>query len=492
MEAERARMQALAAAEAQAEADAAARAAAEADQQGTENGASSSDAAARWLLPELDVAAARVNQLLDTGLADRRAWTNLVELCTVAPKRLAGSPGFERAVEWGEAAMRDAGLVNIRREPVMVPRWVRGEVETCSARSVDGTPIDLAVVALGGSIGTAPGGLSAEIVEVDGLAGVEAAGERLRGKIAYLSQPMDPTVRTSGAAYGKAVPQRIRGAIEAAKFGAVGVLVRSMSTARDDLPHTGAMRYADGVTKIPAAALGVLSAERLSAAVAAGPVRVNLELDCETLPDIEQWNVVGELPGSDLVGEIMVVGGHLDAWGTGVGAHDDGAGVAQSVEAARLLKAIGFQPRRTIRVVLFANEENGLAGGRGYAERHGAAEKHVLAMETDSGAFGPRGIGASFSAAALERFRPYGQPLEVIGAERLYARGGGADIGPLAQHGALMSSLRVNDERYFDYHHAASDTLDNVNPREIELGAVVMAYWLSLFANCSEEALGID
>ncbi len=443
-----------------------------------------------WSIPDQETLRARATQLIDLGLEDRQAWELLVELCTQAPKRLAGSPGFEKAVDWGFDAMMRIGLQNVRREAVMVPRWVRGDVEQLSFRFADGSEDEVPVTALGGSIATGPAGISAEVVECYGLEALAEAGEKVRGKIVFLSKPMRATARTTGRAYGEAVGQRIRGAKEAAKYGAVGVIVRSMSTAKDDLPHTGAMGYEDGVEKIPAAAIGVLSSERLSAELKKGRVEATLNLECETLPDIEQWNVVGEIPGTDLKDEIIVVGGHLDAWGTGVGAHDDGAGCAQSLECAALLLRAGIKPRRTVRIVLFANEENGLAGGNGYAEAHAETEKHFLAMETDSGAFGPRGIGLSRPADVVDRLKDLGAPLGQVGAERLFRGGGGADIGPLAPSGCYMSSLRVNDERYFDVHHSANDTLEFVNPREIELGAVVMAYWISIFANI--DAAGLE
>lgn len=440
-------------------------------------------------IPDDDVLRARGNGLLDRGLESGRAWEYLTELCTQAPKRLAGSPGFERAVDWGFDAMIEAGLQNVRREPVMVPRWVRGDVERCVAQASDGSQLDLAVTALGGTIETGPGGITAEVVEVNGLEALAEAGDSLRGKIAFLNKPMRATARTTGSAYSEAVGQRVNGAKEAVKYGAVAVLVRSMSTKQDDHPHTGAMRYDEGGGKIPAAALGLISADKLSQALQAGTVRVTLEIEAQTLPDVEQWNVIGEIPGRDLAEELIVVGGHLDAWGTGVGAHDDGAGVVQSIEAARLLLKEGHRPRRTIRVVLFANEENGLAGGEGYAKRHGPGGKHFLAMETDSGAFGPRGIGLSRPRDVIDRLQGLGFPLASVGAERLFGGGGGADIGPLRDYGCYLSSLKVNDERYFDVHHSAIDTLDNVNPRELQLGAVTMAYWLSIFADCEVEAL---
>ena len=431
----------------------------------------------------------RGNWLLDRGLSSGRAWQYLTELCTVAPKRLSGSAGYEKAADWAFDTMIQAGLENVRLEPVMVPRWVRGEVERCVAEAADGSRIDLAVTALGGTIGTGPGGITAEVVEVDGLEGLADIGDALSGKIAFFNRPMRATARTTGAAYGEAVGQRTRGAREAVKHGAVGVLVRSMSTKLDDYPHTGAMGYDEDGDKIPAAALGLISADKLSAALKQGTVRVTLELEAETLPDVEQWNVIGEIPGGDLRDELVVVGGHLDAWETGVGAHDDGAGCVQSVEAARLLIEHGFRPRRTIRVVLFANEENGLAGARGYAAKHGEGGAHFVAMESDSGGLGPRGIGLARPRDVIDRLQPLGFPLSSVGAERLFAGGGGADIGPLRDYGCFVSSLKVNDERYFDYHHSALDRLDNVNPRELQLGAVTMAYWLSIFANCEQAAL---
>ncbi|MCH2100668.1 MAG: M20/M25/M40 family metallo-hydrolase [Planctomycetes bacterium] len=441
-------------------------------------------------IPGDEVLRDRGNALLDRGLSAGKAWHYLKELCTLAPKRLSGSPGYEKAADWAFDAMIAAGLENVRRESVMVPRWVRGEIERCVAEASDGSKIDLAVTALGGTIGTGPVGITAEVIEVDGLEGLQKVKNEISGRVVFYNRPMRATARTTGAAYGEAVGQRVNGAREAVKYGAVAVLVRSMSTKLDDYPHTGAMRYGEeGSDKIPAAALGLISADRLSAALKQGTVRITLELEAETLPDVEQWNVIGEVPGSDLRDEIVLVGGHLDAWEVGSGAHDDGAGCAQSVEAARLLIEHGFRPRRTLRVVLFANEENGLAGANGYADRHGEGGAHFVAMESDSGGLGPRGIGLARPRDVVDRLQPLGFPLGAVGAERLFAGGGGADIGPLLPYGCFVSSLKVNDERYFDYHHSALDQLENVNPRELQLGAVVMAYWLAIFADCERDAL---
>ncbi|MBC8327788.1 MAG: M20/M25/M40 family metallo-hydrolase [Planctomycetes bacterium] len=450
--------------------------------------------AAELGLPEIADAQALADALLDAGLRDHHAYAMLSKLCETAPHRLAGSQGYNAAILWGERAMRDAGLANVRREGVMAKHWVRGapEVVTMNSGLLGAQP--LAAAALGGSVGTPPGGITAQVVEVQGIGDLlarAAKGESFAGKIVFFNEAMDPTARSTFQAYGKAVQQRSRGAIEASKLGGVAALVRSMSTKWDDQPHTGAMRSLNDVEQIPALALGILSAEALSAGLRADTVEsVTIEAHCQTLPDKRSWNVIGEIVGSQFPDEVLVVGGHLDSWDKGQGAHDDGGGCAASIEAARLLVECGVKPKRTIRVVLFANEENGLAGGRGYAEAHGAKDKHLLAIESDGGSFAPRGIALSLSQAAVDRLRPLGMPLAAVGAERVLLGGGGADIGPLQAHGCKMGSLRVEDSRYFDVHHSDNDTLDQVSPRELELGAVVMAYWLALLANADPAALG--
>ncbi|MEO6598217.1 MAG: M20/M25/M40 family metallo-hydrolase, partial [Planctomycetota bacterium] len=332
----------------------------------------------------------RCTQLAERALADNRAIEILKGLVAAAPKRLSGSPGYDAAVSWGLATMRDIGLDNVRAEPCMVPCWVRGEER---AEVVGKGAMPLRVTALGGSIPTAPGGIEAEIVEVRSFEQLQSLGEAARGKIVFFNRPMPRALRRTGMAYGEAVPQRSNGAIEAGKVGAIGAIVRSMTTTIDGYPHTGAMNYDDAVTKVPAAAVATADAEALSALVKSGPVRVHLVLGCETKPDVAGANVVGELRGSTRPDEIVLIGGHLDAWDLGRGAHDDGAGVAHVLEALRLLKACGIQPKRTIRAVLFANEENGLRGALAYAESHkGELSKHTAAIETDSGGFTPQGF----------------------------------------------------------------------------------------------------
>ncbi len=428
--------------------------------------------------------------LLDTGLADHRAYATLRDLCERAPHRLAGSKGYSEAVVWAEETMKAAGLSNVRREGVLAEHWVRGEPEVVTMNSGLLGDQPLAAAALGRSIGTPPGGITAPVVEVDGVEDLQeraARGESFEGKIVFFNEPMDPTVRSTFRAYGRAVKQRSVGAIEAARVGGVAALVRSMSTKWDDAPHTGALRYEEGLPQVPGLALGILSAESLSAGLKAGTVEsVTIVANCKQLPPKRSYNVVGEIVGSERPEEVLVVGGHLDSWDKGQGAHDDGGGCAASIEALRLLLEVGWQPKRTVRAVMFANEENGLGGGRGYAKQHGPTERHLIAIESDGGSFYPRGIALNLDPKALKRLRPLGMALSAVGAERVMQGGGGADIGPLREHGCKMGALRVEDSRYFDLHHSDNDTIDQVSPREIEMGAVVMAFWLGVLANADE------
>ena len=404
-------------------------------------------------------------------------------LLRAAPKRLAGSTGSDAAVQWGLATMRSLGLENVRAEPCMVPHWVRGEER---AEIVGGPTQPLRVTALGGSIGTAPAGIEAEVVEVRSFEQLHALGETARGKIVFFNRPMPRALRRVGESYGQAVPQRSNGAIEAGKVGALAAIVRSVTTAIDGNPHTGAMRYDEAVTKVPAAAIATADAELLAAALQRGPVRVKLALGCTTQPDVPGANVVGELRGSTTPERIVVVGGHLDAWDLGDGAHDDGAGCIHALEAVRLLAACGIRPRCTIRVVLFANEENGLRGARAYAEAHrGEIAQHAAALESDSGGFLPQGLTTSLRDAAAAAMQQRLRPLQDVGAGTFLtgAGGCGADIGPLHELGVPCFGLLVDSHRYFDHHHTAIDTLAVVNERELALGAAVVAYALSVLAD---------
>jgi carboxypeptidase Q len=429
-----------------------------------------------------------VERIVSEGLRSPQAFAMLERLVAAAPKRLSGSPGLDAALEWGRAEMERAGLENVRLERCEVPHWERGAVEELVLLDDAGAVVErFAVAALGGSVATPPEGLEAEVVEVRDRAELETLGERARGKLLFLNQPMDATARDTFEAYGRAVWQRSIGAVEAARRGGVGAIVRSMTTRLDDLPHTGAMRYEDGVPQVPAVAISTIGASKLSERLARGPLRLRLRLECRTLADAPSANVVGELVGRELPDEVLLVGGHIDAWDLGVGAHDDGAGCAQSIEAARLIAASGLRPRRTIRVVLFTNEENGLAGARAYRAAHEAElERHVLALESDRGGFVPRGFTTDANPTALSILRSLAEPLASIGADTVKPGGGGADIGVLASAGVPLVGLLPDSQRYFDVHHCERDTLEQVSPRELELGAAAMAALLWQVAERAE------
>ncbi len=429
-----------------------------------------------------------VEAIVRTALSSGQAYDMLARLVAAAPKRLAGSPGDPLAISWAEDEMERSGLANVRLEPVRVPRWERGEVERLAWVAEGSSELLLSVTALGGSVGTPPEGLEAEVVEVRSRQELEALGERARGRFVFFNQPMDPTLPDPFQAYGRAAWQRMRGAAEAARRGGVGAIVRSLTTRLDDHPHTGAMRYEEGLPPVPAVAISTRAAEELSRRLASGaPGRLRLWLSCRTLEEASSANVVGELVGREAPEEILLVGGHLDAWETGVGAHDDGAGCVQSIEAARLLLACGLQPRRTIRVVLFANEENGLAGARAYRQKHEQElARHVLALESDSGGFAPRGFETDVDPSALPTLRAMASLLAPIGADRVETGRGGADISVLADHGVPLFGYVPDPQRYFDVHHSALDTLDSVHPRELELGAAAIAALLYLAAELPE------
>ena len=417
-------------------------------------------------------------RIVKESLARGRAYENLRDLCREAPGRLSGSPSAAAAVAWAKQRMIDDGLENVRLEPVMVPQWRRGKVARLKVVSpASGIGTYLPICALGGSIGTPEMGLRAEIIEVKSFGALRNLGEQPKGKIVFFNQPMDPTLLQTFQAYGGAVRQRSSGAIEASKKGAVGVVIRSVASNLDDAPHTGAMRYADGVERIPAAAVSTLGANRLSDLLAKeGKVVVELEMDCSWHEDVPSFNVIGEIVGREKPEEIIVVGGHLDSWDLGEGAHDDGAGCVQSMEVPRLLKVLDLRPRRTIRCVLFMNEENGLRGGRAYYATHlKEMDKHVMALESDRGGFTPRGFTSNGRRGTMKALRAAAELLKNVGADRVYAGGGGADISPMAQSGVPLVGFLPDCHRYFDVHHSVNDNFASVNERELELGAACMA-----------------
>ena len=331
---------------------------------------------------------------------------------------------------------------------------------------------------MGGSIGTPPEGLTAPVVEVHSLAETASLGSALKGKIVFFNRPMDRRNPDPFAAYGAAADQRVSGASAAARSGAVAVLVRSLTFRADRHPHTGMLRYDEGVPQVPAAAISTADADVLSGQLQkGGPLSVKLRLDCRDLGRIASANVVGELTGTERPSEIVLVGGHLDSWDLGVGAHDDGAGCAAALEAVALLRDLGLRPRRTIRVVLFMDEEFGGTGGRAYAAaRQRQGEQHILAAESDRGGFAPTGLAIGGpDGRALEGFAAYADLLRPLGVCTLVPGGGGVDVGPLVANGSAPAAVLVNAQTYFDVHHGALDVLSSVEPRELELQAVILA-----------------
>lgn len=430
-------------------------------------------------------------RLFTDALGSGRAYGMLEQLTSTIGARLSGSPQAARSVEWAVRTMKGLGFDSVWLETLMVPRWVRGPIEEAFVEPSPGRGrIPLSVCALGGSVGTPAGPVTGEVVQVKSFEELRAIGGAARGKIVFFNRPMDPRKLTTFEAYGGAVDQRGGGAIEAARAGGIAAIVRSMTMRRDDVPHTGAMHYNDSIPKVPVAAISTLDADYLDSLLSAeGKVTVSLSLSCETLPDVEGANVIGEIRGAELPGEVLLVGGHFDSWDKGTGAHDDGAGSVQAIEALRLIRSAGLRPKRTIRAVLFANEENGLRGGLDYAGRRRGEEKHVLAIESDAGGFTPRGFGVSTDPAIIAKdpaivgkLAAWSYLFEPIGADRISAGGGGADIGPLGRRGVPCVGLRVDSHRYFDYHHSDNDTFDKVNDRELHLGAAAMAVLLYVVA----------
>ena len=408
------------------------------------------------------------------GLAELGAYTMLKDLTTNVGSRLSGSAGAAKSVIWVKDNLRKMGATNVSEVACMVPYWTRGNGENAK---MDGIT-KLSICALGGSVATPHAGIEAEVIEVHSLKEAEELGEKGKGKIVFFNRPFNTNTNASGSGYGGANDQRVGGATAAAKSGAVAVLVRSMTLATDDAPHTGAMRYGEG-KKIPAAALGIQSANKLTAALKRGKTRVRLVLNCKTLPDVPSANVIGDIKGSEYPNEVIVMGGHLDSWDLGEGAHDDGAGVVHAMEALRLIKALGLKPKRTIRVVAWMNEENGGRGAKAYFEYASkAAETHFAAMESDMGGFMPRTFGVS--EEKLEKVRVWEPILRDFGIDRFVAGGADADNGPLGALGTILFSLNPDGQRYFDVHHSRNDVIESVHPRELEFGAIATAalVWL--------------
>jgi len=427
-----------------------------------------------------------IKKIYSNSLTNGKSYEWLDHLSTQIGSRLSGSLGAERAVEYTKEELEKLGLDKVWLQPVMVPKWVRGAPEFAYIETSPGVTTPINICALGGSIATPNGGVKAHVVEVKSLAELATLGEaNIKGKIVFYNRPMQADLINTFEAYGGCVDQRYAGAMEAGKYGAVGVIVRSMNLRMDDFPHTGSMSYGDlpNSQRIPSAAISTNHAELLSGMLALDKkINVFFSQNCQQLKDVQSYNVIGEITGSEFPNEYIVVGGHLDSWDLGDGSHDDGAGVVQSMDVLRLLKESGIKPKRSIRVVLFMNEENGLRGGNKYAEVAKAkGENHIFALESDSGGFTPRGFSFDCNDAVFNKvmqweslFKPY--------LIHYFEKGhGGADIGPLKNGTTVLAGLVPDSQRYFDYHHASNDTFDAVNKRELELGAATMTALVYLF-----------
>jgi hypothetical protein len=427
------------------------------------------------------------NRFIGIGLRDEKAYDMLSELTRRAPHRLSGSAGADTAVEVTRQLMLRLGCDSVWTEPCMVPHWVRGPVEAVSVLPFKGRRglLPLSACALGGSVGTPKEGITAEVIEVKSLEEAKALGERAKGRIIFYNRSMDRSKLSTFEAYGGAVDQRSGGASEAAKVGAVAVLVRSMTLATDDTPHTGTLSYLSDVPRIPAAALSVRAANVLSDRLKVDPhARVRLVLSCRTLDDVPSVNVIGEIRGKERPDEIVLVGGHLDCWDEGMGAHDDGSGCIHAIEVLNLFRQLQIAPKRTIRAVMFMNEENGSRGGKAYGEAPARRmEKTIAAIESDRGGFAPRGFTVQADSITFERVLRWRPLFARIAAGRFIKGYSGVDVMSVVEKGAVGFGLDVADDRYFDVHHSANDTIGSVNARELELGAVATAFLCYLISD---------
>jgi len=415
-----------------------------------------------------------IKKISDEILINGKAYENLRHLTKKIGGRLAGSPQMTMAEQWGEKVMKEGGADKVIMQECKVPHWVRGGDD--KAKVAGGKELD--VVALGNSMGSGKNGVKADVLLVNSFDDLEKKKDLVKGKIVFYNYKFNPTFVQTFRSYGDASQYRGNGPSRAAKYGAKAVIVRSMSHSTDNNPHTGATRYVDSFPKIPAVAIGLRDADWLNEELQKGKLTVEIKTNGHFLDSAIGHNVIGELTGSEFPNEIITVGGHLDSWDNCEGAHDDGAGCVQTIEILRAFKAIGYKPKRTIRFVLFANEENGLRGGNKYAEEAKTRnEKHIFALESDAGGFTPRAFGFTMSEEQFQKVLQWKPLIAPYGCSEFNRGGGGADIGPLrrAFPTTPLGGLSPDSQRYFDIHHARNDVFENVNKRELELGAVNMA-----------------
>lgn len=418
---------------------------------------------AEWLTPYLP----DITRLLEAGLRTTFAWDRLAELCDTFGGRLTGSRNLDLACDWAAATMRSDGFDQVRLQQTTAPAWVRG---TESLEIVTPVPSPLVMLGLGGSIGTAPDGITAPLLIVKSLEDLNARAAEAAGRIVLFDVPY--------VSYGQTVAYRTNAAVNAARHGAVAALVRSVGPVGLRTPHTGSMTYVQGVPQIPAAAIPVEDAQRLARLVGRQvAVTLRLRMGASLRPDVASANVIGEMTGRDFPDQVVLIGGHFDSWDPAGGASDDGVGCIVTWEAARLIRSLGLRPRRTVRVVLFTNEENGLRGAMAYRDAYAAdATRHVLALESDTGVFEPMRLGFTGNDRARQLMTDVVDLLRPTGMPPLGPGGGGADIGPIAQLGQVPTmALHGDPTRYFQIHHTPADTPERIDPREVAKAAAAIA-----------------
>jgi len=420
-----------------------------------------------------------IRDIYDNSLLNGKSYEWLDYLSNQIGGRLSGSLSAELAVNWTKSEMELMGLDKVWLQPVMVPKWVRGTPEFAYIETSPGKTTKVNICALGGSISTPSAGLKGNLVEVKSFEELEKLGkDKIRGKIVFYNRPMDATLIDTFKAYGSCVNQRYEGAVNAIEYGASAVIVRSMNLSIDDLPHTGSMTYGNipASDRIPSAAISTKDADLLSSMLKMdNDIKFYFKQNCKQMDDVLSHNVIGEITGSEFPDEYILVGGHLDSWDLGDGSHDDGAGCVQSMDVVRLLKLSGVKPKRSIRVVLFMNEENGLRGAKKYAEEaFKKGENHIFALESDAGAFTPRGFYFEADERNFSQIKSWKKLFKPYLIHFFELGGSGADVGPLKTPNNVLSGLKPDSQRYFDHHHSSSDTFEHIHKRELELGAATM------------------
>jgi hypothetical protein len=427
-----------------------------------------------------------IRRMADQILLQGSCYEDLRILCKQIGHRLSGSAAAAQAVAWGQKTLTQAGADRVWLQPVDVPHWVRGQESLRLSFTADGKWITVPALSLGNAVGTSGKPLTAPVVLVNNLAELRALPPgAAQGKIVFLNYRFKQELVNTFQGYGDAGINRWIGPKEASLQGAAALIIRSLSTGADDVPHTGSTHYADSIKAIPAMAIGNQTADKLAAACQQGvAVKAQMQSACSMAENVRSYNVIGELTGTEYPDEIIVAGGHLDSWDVGEGAHDDGAGCVQAIEIIRTFKALNIRPKRTIRVVLFMNEENGMKGGLAYADSARARnEKHIFALESDAGGFVPRGIGLEMSDAKKTAVQQYAPLLLPYGIYDFSQEEGGVDISPLKKQGVPLAGLLPDPQRYFDVHHTNADVFEAINHRELKLGALGMCALVYLISN---------